>query len=81
MKKIVACCGFALALLGTLALEASAQTSCSAFYAICQQRCVASGKTPDCSICKEHLRSCKRTGCVTEGRKWGGNTLCNLKKS
>jgi len=79
--KIHLSCGFALALLGTLALEASAQTSCSGFYAICQQRCVTSGLRPDCSICKEHLRTCKSTGCVTEGRRWGGKTLCNLKKS
>jgi len=81
MMKIGISYGFALALLGALAVEASAQTSCSDFYAICQQRCVASGSRPDCSICKEHLRTCRRTGCVTEGRRWGGKTLCNLKKS
>jgi hypothetical protein len=81
MKKIIVSWGFALALLGTPGIEASAQTSCSGFYAICQQRCVASGSTRDCPICKDHLRTCRSTGCVTEGRKWGGKTLCNLKKS
>jgi hypothetical protein len=79
MKKIVVAYGFGLALLGTLALEASAQSSCSGWYPVCRQRCI--GMKIGCGHCDDLLATCKRTGCWTEGRNHGGARHCNLKKS
>jgi hypothetical protein len=79
MMKIVVACGFALALLGTLALEAAAQTSCRGWNAECRKRC---GKA-NCPYCDEQKSSCGKTGCWTEGRlgDFPGKRHCNLKKS
>jgi hypothetical protein len=77
--KIIVSCGFALALLGTLALEASAQTSCSGWYPVCKQRCVQ--QNISCGHCDDLLATCRRTGCWTEGKNYGGARHCNLKKS
>jgi hypothetical protein len=79
MKKVVVTCGFMLALLATLALEASAQTSCSAWYPICQQRCVA--QRISCGHCDDLLATCKKTGCWREGKNYGRTRHCRLKKS
>jgi hypothetical protein len=79
MLKIAALCGFALVLLGTLVVDASAQSSCGGWYPICRQRCVAQGI--ECGHCDELLATCKRTGCWKEGKKYGGARHCNLKKS
>ncbi len=79
MLKIAAFCGFALALLGTLALEASAQSSCSGWYPICRQRCVAQGIS--CGHCDDLLATCRSTGCWTEGKNFGRKRHCGLKKS
>jgi len=77
MLKIVVSCGFALAMLGTLALEATAQSSCSGWNALCQQRC----GQPNCPRCAQQMANCRRTGCWTTVPKFGGQTFCNLKKS
>jgi hypothetical protein len=79
MLKIFVSCGFALALLGTLAIEAAAQTSCSGWYPICRQRCVE--QRINCDHCDELLATCKRTGCWREGKNYGRARHCNLKKS
>ncbi len=79
VKHVIVLGGLGLALLGTLALEASAQTSCGEWYPICRQRCVA--QNISCDHCDELRATCKRTGCWTEGKKYGGQRHCNLKKS
>lgn len=79
MLRIVGSCGFGLALFGMLALEASAQTSCSGWYPICQQRCVA--QRISCGHCDELLATCKKSGCWREGKNYGSKLHCNLKKS
>ena len=73
MKKIIVCCGFALALLGTLAIEAAAQSSCSEVFA----SCVANRGG---GVCSERMAICKRTGCWDRNQQHGGR-ICNLKKS
>jgi hypothetical protein len=71
--KIIVSCGFALALLGMFAIEAAAQSSCSAENKLCLSR---GGGTR----CAERMVSCKRTGCWEHIAKYGGR-ICNLKKS
>jgi hypothetical protein len=78
MKTIVSY-GLALGLLGALALEVSAQTSCSGWYPICKQRCVA--QNISCGHCDDLLATCKSTGCWREGKNYGGKLHCKLKKS
>jgi hypothetical protein len=72
--KIIVCCGFALALLGTLAVEVAAQTSCSGWESTCRSR----GGT---TYCNDQMSICKRTGCWTEVKRVGGAKHCGLKKS
>ena len=79
MLRIVVSCGFALALLGTLAREAEAQTSCSAWKSVCLTRCP--GLKIGCAHCDDLLATCKRTGCWKEGKNYGNKQHCNLKKS
>jgi hypothetical protein len=79
MIKVIASCGFALVLLASLAFEASAQSSCSGWYPICQKRCVAQGIS--CGHCDDLLATCRSTGCWTEGKNYGSRRHCNLKKS
>ena len=73
MMKAFVCCGFALALLGTLAVEAAAQTSCSSENSLCLSR--GGGKR-----CAERMNNCRRNGCWEHLPKYGGR-ICNLKKS
>jgi hypothetical protein len=79
MLKISVLCGLTLALLGTLAVETFAQTSCSGWYPICRQRCVA--QNISCGHCDELLATCKKTGCWREGKNYGRKLHCKLKKS
>jgi hypothetical protein len=79
MKKTIVPCGFALVLLGTLTLEASAQTSCSGWYPICRQRCIE--QRISCGHCDDLLATCRKTGCWREGKNYGRRLHCNLKKS
>jgi hypothetical protein len=65
--------GFALVLLGTLAVEAAAQSSCSAENALCVSR--GGG-----ARCAEKMTNCKRNGCWEHLAKYGGR-ICSLKKS
>jgi hypothetical protein len=69
--------GFSLTLLGTLALEAAAQTSCSGWNATCRQRCARA----KCSCCDDNLAQCKQMGCWQEWPQYGGKKHCGLKKS
>jgi hypothetical protein len=75
--KVIVSCAFALALLGTLAIEAAAQSSCSGWNATCLARC---GKA-NCPTCVEKMASCRKTGCWTETQRYGGARHCSLKKS
>jgi hypothetical protein len=70
--RIVVSCGFVLALLGTLATEAAAQSSCSAENSLCLSR--GGG-----ARCAERMDKCRRTGCWEHLAKYG-DRLCNLKK-
>ena len=79
MVRTLALCGLALALLGTLTMEVAAQTSCSGWYPICWQRCVA--QKISCGHCDDLLATCRSTGCWREGKNYGGKQHCNLKKS
>ncbi len=79
MLKISALCGLALVLLGTLTMEVAAQTSCSGWYPICKQRCVA--QNINCAHCDDLLATCKSTGCWREGKNYGRKLHCKLKKS
>ena len=80
MSRTLVSCGFALALLGTFALEAAAQTSCSGWRQTCLSRCKQSGAA-SCPRCSEQMSNCRTTGCWTEVPAFGGATHCNLKKS
>lgn len=71
--KIIVFCGLGLALLGALAIEAAAQSSCSAEKALCLSR--GGGKR-----CDERMANCRRTGCWEHLPKYGG-PICSLKKS
>jgi hypothetical protein len=73
MTRTLISCGFALALLGTFALEAAAQSSCSAENSLCLSR--GGGER-----CAERMKDCRRTGCWAHIPKYGGQ-ICNLKKS
>lgn len=73
MLKAIVSCGFALALLGTLAIEAVAQSSCSAENSLCLSRGGA-------FRCAERMKNCKRNGCWEHLQKYGGR-ICHLKKS
>lgn len=86
MMKVFVSCGFALALLGTLGMEATAQSSCGGFFSQCAGRCAEpSRKEPVAKCVADHCtpkrNSCRATGCWTEGAKYGGAKTCNLKKS
>lgn len=78
--KILVSCSLALALLGMLALEAAAQSSCSGWRSACLSRCKASGNT-SCPYCSQQANECRKTGCWVEHPNFGGATHCNLKKS
>lgn len=73
MLKAIVSCGFALALLGTFAIEAAAQSSCSAENSLCLSRGGA-------FRCAERMKNCKRNGCWDHLQKYGGR-ICKLKKS
>jgi hypothetical protein len=80
MSRTLVSCGFALALLGTFALEAAAQTSCSGWRQTCLSRCKQSGAT-SCPYCSRQVSECRQTGCWIEHPSRGGASHCNLKKS
>ena len=77
VKHVIVLGGLGLALLGALALEAAAQTSCNGWNTACRQRC---GKA-NCRGCDENLANCKKTGCWQEWPQYGGKKHCSLKKS
>jgi hypothetical protein len=79
MPRIAVLGGLALALLGTLTVEVAAQTSCSAWKAVCLTRCPS--LKIGCAHCDDLLATCRRTGCWTEGKNYGNARHCNLKKS
>jgi len=76
-KHVIVVGGLGLALLGTLALEAAAQTSCSAWQVTCRERCRGAG----CQQCIDKMAECRKTGCWLEGPQYGGKNNCKLKKS
>jgi hypothetical protein len=54
MSRTLVSFGFALALLGTFALEAAAQSSCSGWRQTCLSRCKQSGAA-SCPRCSEQM--------------------------
>ena len=76
ISKIIISFGFALALVGMLTIEATAQSSCSGWYSTCRARC---GKT-SCPRCEQKIRNCTTTGCWLEDPQYGGKNHCNLQK-
>jgi hypothetical protein len=80
MLRIAVSCGFALALLGTLAIEGAAQSSCSAENSLCLSRGRPDDQDGQRARCAERMAKCRRTGCWEHVPKYGG-TICNLKKS
>jgi hypothetical protein len=80
MMRVVAICWLALSLIVTLPFEVAAQSSCSGWNATCVTRCKEGGAT-SCPRCAEQLSECKKTGCWTEGKSFGGAKRCDLKKS
>jgi hypothetical protein len=85
MLKTFLACGFAVALLGTLAVEVSAQTSCSGYFSQCQSRCKANAANPEACIsrvCRPKFATCRTSGCYQETAGFGdGANHCGLKKS
>lgn len=74
----------ALAVLGLAAMDAAAQSSCAGFFSQCRSRCAEpSRREPVAKCVADHctpkLNSCRRTGCWTEGVRYGGKKHCNLK--
>lgn len=71
-----------LVLFGAFAPEAAAQTSCAGWNATCKGRCKAPNAPDGCSsYCARQMSACKKSGCWTEGARYGGAKHCNLKKS
>ena len=80
LTKIIVSCGLTLAVLGTLALDAVAQSSCSGWNSTCRARCAERGD-PNCPRCAQQMNNCKKTGCWTEAPDRGGRQHCSLTKS
>lgn len=80
MIRAMASCGFALVLLGGLAMDAAAQTSCSGWNERCVKRCKESG-APRCNYCISEMGNCRKSGCWRRPPAYGGGTFCNLTKS
>src|SRR5262245_31283168 len=67
--KYLLCCAIGLALLGPLALEAPAQSSCGAFFSQCASRCKTRAPTDKNCVsdhCSPKLATCRKTGCWQE---------------
>jgi hypothetical protein len=84
MLKVIVSCAFALALFGTISRDAAAQSSCGGFFSQCAARCAEPGRkepAPKCVAdhCTPKRDNCRKTGCWTEGAKYGGGKTCNLK--
>jgi hypothetical protein len=77
---------FCLAIIGAAfaAVDgASAQSSCSAFHAICAQRCRtdhAENKNCSAEFCSPKLGQCRSSGCWQDAPSYGGALHCNLAK-
>jgi hypothetical protein len=81
MLRTFLACGFALALLGSVATETAAQTSCSGWYSKCSARCKTNAdKNCVSNTCGPKLASCRQSGCWEEAQRFGGGKNCNLKK-
>lgn len=81
MTKVVTVLGLGLVMALLLAFEASAQSSCSAWNATCKSRCAQSGRPNCANYCARQMKSCRKSGCWTEGSTHGGARHCSLKKS
>ncbi len=58
----------------TLPMVLAAGGSCSSWKSTCEGR--GGG-----AACVAKFNSCKKSGCFTEGEKWGGATHCGLSKN
>lgn len=64
---------------------AQAGSSCRNYFAQCSARCANNPKGESqakCTAdhCRPKLASCRRSGCWTEGKAYGGGTQCGLAK-
>jgi hypothetical protein len=80
MRKALAASGLMLALLGGLAMEAAAQTSCSGWNERCLRRCKESGAAA-CNYCTSEMSNCRKSGCWRRPSAYGGGRFCSLAKS
>ncbi len=75
---------FAVMTVVTFSAEVVAQDSCAAIFSRCKARCPEWSKEPIAKCAADHcspkLATCRKTGCWTEGPRYGGGTVCNLKK-
>jgi len=81
--KTVFALSVALAVSGFLTMESFAQSSCAAFQSQCVARCGQRNEpVAKCTAdhCTPKLVTCRKTGCWTEGARYGGATVCNLAK-
>ncbi|QCK84621.1 hypothetical protein E8L99_01875 [Phreatobacter aquaticus] len=76
----MALAGLALALLVAAGGETEAQTSCAGWNATCQARCRDAGNPECANYCTRQVTACRRTGCWTEGQRFGGRQHCNLSR-
>jgi hypothetical protein len=83
MMKYLTALAFALALFGTLTWEAGAQSSCQGMFSQCAARCKSRAPTDKSCVsdhCSPKLATCRQSGCWQEGKQYGGQRTCNLKK-
>ena len=82
--KVVFAFLFVVAAVVTFSAEIAAQDSCAAHFGRCKARCPEWSKEPVAKCAADHcspkLSTCRKTGCWTEGPRYGGGTTCNLKK-
>ncbi len=82
---IVACASAAWSGLSFLAPDSvSAAETCSSFQSVCAARCKQRApQDADCvsDHCTPKLVDCRKTGCWQEGRLYGGQVSCGLRKT
>lgn len=70
---------FAVVTVVAFSAEIAAQDSCAALFGRCKSRCPEWSKEPlaKCTAdhCSPKLATCRKTGCWTEGPRFGGGTV------
>ncbi len=85
MRRGLVAVAAVFAFAGLFSLDVPAQTSCTGYFNQCKARCPEWSKEPVAKCAADHcapkLRTCRSTGCWTEGPRYGGGKFCNLQKS